>query len=63
MKKILIRLIEFDKNPAIELPDGDIFFQSQTIGELLMHLEILGLDIDKDGLDNISVEFTNEIKL
>lgn len=58
MKRILIKLISFENKPSVELPDGDIFFQSQTIGELLMHLEILGLDTNhKDGLDNIIVEF------
>lgn len=58
LKKILVKVMSFNNEPAVELPDGDIFFQSQTIGELLMHLEILGLDAnDKDGLDNIIVEF------
>lgn len=58
MKKILLKLISYKDKPAVELPDGDIFYQSQTISELLMHLEIFGLDKDnKDGLDNILVEF------
>ena len=61
MKRILIKLISFEKQPAVELPDGHIFFQSQTIGELLMHLELLGLDANnKDGLDNIIAEFDTE---
>jgi len=63
MKKILIELISFKDKPAVLLPDGDIFYQSQTIGELLMHLDILGLDVDNsDGLDNIVVEFDTKEK-
>ena len=36
-----LKLIELEGRPAIEFDDGDIFYQSQTIGELLMHLSIL----------------------
>ena len=63
MKKILIELINFKDKPAVLLPDGDIFYQSQAIGELLMHLDILGLDADhSDGLDNVVVEFDTKQK-
>ena len=38
---IHIKLIEWDSKSAVEFDDGDIFYQSQTIGEFLMHLSIL----------------------
>ncbi|GAH77860.1 unnamed protein product [marine sediment metagenome] len=38
---IHLKLIEWEGKPAVLFDDGDVFFQSQTIGELLMHLSIL----------------------
>ena len=38
---IHIKLTEWDNKPAVEFDDGDIFYQSQTISEFLMHLSIL----------------------
>ena len=38
---IHLKLMEWEGKPAIEFDDGDVFYQSQTIGEFLMHLSIL----------------------
>ena len=38
---IHLKLIEWEGKPAIEFDDGDVFYQSQTIADFLMHLSIL----------------------
>lgn len=45
-KAIHLKLTVWEGKPAIEFDDGDVFYQSETIGEFLMHLSILMPDCE-----------------
>lgn len=46
VEAVKVKLIEFGSSPAVEFTDRDIIFQSESITNFLMHLEILMPDCE-----------------